>query len=84
MLAIVTVFTFPSELLNSFVVVIASLATGSRLAWYSAKMISMSASLALWRVEIQLASATASWMAADKAPASPKGFNYPKYIKGQS
>lgn len=67
-------FTFPWVLLNSFVVPTASMATGSRSAWYSAKITSMSASFGLWSVAIQLARVTASWMAV-KAPAPPEGFN---------
>lgn len=65
-------FTFPRFRMDIWLVTKASLATGYLSVRYSSNTLLRSSSVASWRVENQLASVTASWMA-KTAPAPPAG-----------
>lgn len=68
-------FTFPPRAESTWLFNRFRLAMGCRSAWYSLKTRASVGREVDWREQIQLARATASWMA-DNAPAPPDGFNY--------
>lgn len=69
------IYTFPAIWLNILLVSYACFTSGYRSAWYSLKLFSISEAFFVWRVQIQFARATASWIAVN-APAPPAGFSY--------